>query len=194
MISNRCRDCIWWDNQHPSVENIPIELDKVTPGFCRKHKPGSLFEAYQKLREAPIRQTRARRGVPTNKGAEFPDRDRRNDIKVGQTQRIVFHADPKFLEPDELPFAKKELQNAVKDVPKLRVIRDLLQGSGMATDEDGNEVFVVDVAVETHKQEITVMDVLNQYARNKDWQYLEYRVLGDAITYNAKKNRPKFTF
>ena len=42
MITSRCRDCIWWDNQHPAVANIPVELDKTTPGFCRKHKPGSL--------------------------------------------------------------------------------------------------------------------------------------------------------
>jgi hypothetical protein len=159
-----------------------------------KHKPGSLFEAYQKLREAPIRQTRARQGVRTNKGAEFSDRDRRNDIQVGQSARIVLHADPKFLEPDELPLAKREMQAAMKDVPKLRVIRDLLLGSGMARDDSGNDVFVIDVAIETHKQNTTVMDVLNQYANQKDWQYLEYKIVGDGLTHSARKHGPKFTF
>ena len=42
MIVNRCRNCMWWDNEHLSVQNIPIELGKTEPGFCRKHKPGSL--------------------------------------------------------------------------------------------------------------------------------------------------------
>ena len=42
MITHRCKNCIWWDNQHPSVASIPIELDKKNPGFCRKHRPGSL--------------------------------------------------------------------------------------------------------------------------------------------------------
>ena len=42
MITHRCKKCTWWDNQHPSVANIPPELDKTNPGFCRKHRPGSL--------------------------------------------------------------------------------------------------------------------------------------------------------
>jgi len=42
VIDHRCRNCIWWDNQHPAVEHIPIELYKTEPGFCRKHKPGLL--------------------------------------------------------------------------------------------------------------------------------------------------------
>lgn len=42
VIGNRCRLCIWWDNHHPSVMAIPVELGKVQPGFCRKHKPGGL--------------------------------------------------------------------------------------------------------------------------------------------------------
>ena len=42
MITHRCRRCIWWDNQHPSVKLIPLELGKVDLGICRKHAPGSL--------------------------------------------------------------------------------------------------------------------------------------------------------
>ena len=42
MISHRCRRCIWWDNLHPSVRYIPLELGKDELGICRKHAPGSL--------------------------------------------------------------------------------------------------------------------------------------------------------
>jgi len=42
MIENRCRNCTWWDNVHPSVAQIPEELGKCERGFCRKHKPGGL--------------------------------------------------------------------------------------------------------------------------------------------------------
>jgi len=42
MVSHRCRNCAWWDNKHPSVARIPIELLKVEPGFCRRRKAGSL--------------------------------------------------------------------------------------------------------------------------------------------------------
>jgi len=42
MIEVRCKDCQWWDNQHPSAKGIPVVLHKTSPGFCRKHKPGGL--------------------------------------------------------------------------------------------------------------------------------------------------------
>ena len=42
MISHRCKNCLTWDNQHPSVALIPLQLNKKDPGFCRKHRPGSL--------------------------------------------------------------------------------------------------------------------------------------------------------
>ena len=42
MIENRCKHCQWWDNEHRSVNKIPIELGKNVPGFCRKHNPGGL--------------------------------------------------------------------------------------------------------------------------------------------------------
>ena len=42
MIAYRCKDCIWWDNQHPSVPHVPAELHKVNLGFCRRRKAGAL--------------------------------------------------------------------------------------------------------------------------------------------------------
>jgi len=42
MITHRCKNCIWWDNQHRGAANIPPDLDKTKLGFCRKHRPGSL--------------------------------------------------------------------------------------------------------------------------------------------------------
>lgn len=42
MIANRCKKCIWWDNEHPSIKQVPAELGKGTLGYCRKHKPGAL--------------------------------------------------------------------------------------------------------------------------------------------------------
>lgn len=42
MIGHRCENCIWWDNRHLSVRDIPLKLGKLEVGFCRKHKPGSL--------------------------------------------------------------------------------------------------------------------------------------------------------
>ena len=42
MIRNRCGNCLWWDNQHKSVAEIPLALCKECPGFCRKHKPGAV--------------------------------------------------------------------------------------------------------------------------------------------------------
>lgn len=42
MIGHRCKNCTWWDNQHPSVERIPVELHKTVVGFCRRRRAGSL--------------------------------------------------------------------------------------------------------------------------------------------------------
>jgi len=42
MIGHRCKNCIWWDNEHDHVKTIPVTLNKVVPGICRKHKPGGL--------------------------------------------------------------------------------------------------------------------------------------------------------
>ena len=33
MITHRCKNCLWWDNEHKRVP-------EGTGGFCRKHKPG----------------------------------------------------------------------------------------------------------------------------------------------------------
>ena len=42
MIANRCKSCIWWDSQHQSTKLLPLIPEKTAPGFCRKHKPGSI--------------------------------------------------------------------------------------------------------------------------------------------------------
>ena len=43
MIGHRCKDCLWWDNKHLSVEFLP-KLDwKPNPGFCRKKIPGAIL-------------------------------------------------------------------------------------------------------------------------------------------------------
>lgn len=42
MISHRCKNCIWWDNEHESVKLIPTIPGKSDMGFCRKHKPGAI--------------------------------------------------------------------------------------------------------------------------------------------------------
>jgi len=42
MIGHRCENCMWWDNKHRSVAFIPTMSGKEQPGFCRKHKPGSV--------------------------------------------------------------------------------------------------------------------------------------------------------
>ena len=42
MIEIRCKTCIWWDNQHQFIKEVPILFKKNNPGFCRKHKPGAV--------------------------------------------------------------------------------------------------------------------------------------------------------
>jgi len=42
VIGHRCKNCLWWDSQHPSVKLIPTNLGKTDLGICRKHKPGAL--------------------------------------------------------------------------------------------------------------------------------------------------------
>jgi len=42
MIGHRCKNCIWWDNQHDFAKTIPAKMSKANPGICRKHKPGAL--------------------------------------------------------------------------------------------------------------------------------------------------------
>jgi hypothetical protein len=43
MIDHRCRDCIWWDNVHISVQSIPITEEKPRPGYCRKKRPNIIL-------------------------------------------------------------------------------------------------------------------------------------------------------
>lgn len=42
MIGHRCRNCQWWDSEHPAIKLVPLELGKRRVGFCRKHKPGGI--------------------------------------------------------------------------------------------------------------------------------------------------------
>ena len=35
MIGHRCRNCLWWDNEHDRVGTLRDEGF----GYCRKHKP-----------------------------------------------------------------------------------------------------------------------------------------------------------
>ena len=45
MIDKRCKTCMWWDNKHARLENLPADkletLGICRPGICRKHKPAS---------------------------------------------------------------------------------------------------------------------------------------------------------
>lgn len=47
MIGHRCKNCMWWDDQHISVLSIPATDEKPKPGFCRKKRPNViLFKEY----------------------------------------------------------------------------------------------------------------------------------------------------
>jgi hypothetical protein len=43
MITHRCKNCLWFDDQHTSVQFIPKIDWKPLPGFCRKKKPGAIL-------------------------------------------------------------------------------------------------------------------------------------------------------
>jgi len=43
VITHRCKNCIWWDNEHVSVSRIPITEEKPNPGFCRKKRPNPML-------------------------------------------------------------------------------------------------------------------------------------------------------
>jgi len=43
VINNRCKNCIFWDNQHISVKTIPATEEKPNPGFCRKKRPNVIL-------------------------------------------------------------------------------------------------------------------------------------------------------
>ena len=34
MIKNRCKNCLWFDHEHKSLEGVPKNF-----GYCRKHRP-----------------------------------------------------------------------------------------------------------------------------------------------------------
>ncbi len=41
VIGHRCRNCVWWDAQHPSIKDVPAVLSKTVLGFCRRRRAGS---------------------------------------------------------------------------------------------------------------------------------------------------------
>jgi len=54
MINNRCKTCLWWDNQHISVTLIPEIQGKPNPGFCRKKRPNIIGFKEHHLGAQPI--------------------------------------------------------------------------------------------------------------------------------------------
>ena len=49
MVTHRCKNCIWWDNQHGGLEEY-----KPYGGYCRKHKPISVLKGERYIGEWPI--------------------------------------------------------------------------------------------------------------------------------------------
>lgn len=41
MAKGKCEQCMWWDNSHERVKQIPLVPGISSPGFCRKHKPAA---------------------------------------------------------------------------------------------------------------------------------------------------------
>ena len=42
MIGHRCKNCMWWDDQHLSIRLVPAIRGKQRLGFCRRRRAGSL--------------------------------------------------------------------------------------------------------------------------------------------------------
>jgi len=40
MIDYRCKNCLWFDNEHKSINLVPLIPGKYEIGFCRKKIPG----------------------------------------------------------------------------------------------------------------------------------------------------------
>lgn len=43
MVSNRCKTCAWFDNQHDSLKLITPIPGRFEIGYCRKHRPSVFF-------------------------------------------------------------------------------------------------------------------------------------------------------
>ena len=43
MITHRCKNCLWWDNEHMSINYITKIEWKPSPGFCRRRKAGATW-------------------------------------------------------------------------------------------------------------------------------------------------------
>lgn len=54
MIGHRCRRCLWWDNQHVSVQAIGHFEFKPAPGFCRRRRPSAYMYEQNYLAIWPI--------------------------------------------------------------------------------------------------------------------------------------------
>ena len=54
MIHNRCKNCIWWDSVHISVQYIPKTDEKPNAGFCRKKKPNVILFKNHHLGVQPV--------------------------------------------------------------------------------------------------------------------------------------------
>jgi hypothetical protein len=54
MVNFRCRDCIWWDSTHPSLEGLVSIIPGLKIGYCRKHKPAAVFLHDKYWAEQPI--------------------------------------------------------------------------------------------------------------------------------------------
>jgi len=54
MIGYRCKDCLWWDNEHLSVTFIAMVEWKPNPGFCRKKRPGAILIEQSHIGVQPV--------------------------------------------------------------------------------------------------------------------------------------------
>jgi hypothetical protein len=43
VITHRCKNCLWFDDQHPSAQFIERIEWKSNPGFCRRRRPSAVM-------------------------------------------------------------------------------------------------------------------------------------------------------
>ena len=54
MITHRCKNCTCWDSAHYSVQFIPEDIGKLSPGFCRKKRPNVIAYKEHHLGAQPV--------------------------------------------------------------------------------------------------------------------------------------------
>ena len=54
MIGHKCLNCLWWDNQHVSVQSIPVTVEKPNAGFCRKKAPNVILYSKHHFGAQPV--------------------------------------------------------------------------------------------------------------------------------------------